>query len=109
MEECHQAIADETEAARGLAEIVSEDSVSREEFERVVRVLSLRINGLAELLTAIIASLGTRTILDPAQIQAIVKNAGGSDNGEKLKKALADLQGFEAIRNILKDFEGPLQ
>jgi len=86
-----------------------DDQVSREEFELVVRALSLRIQKQAELFSVTTAMLSAKGIITSQQFQEILAVSQRSPTSEKLKQALADLQGFEAIRNVLKDFEGPLQ
>jgi len=88
---------------------MNEDSVSREEFERVVQVLLLRIQALAELWSNTSAIFAVKGTISPEELQAVVNGAGRTETGQKLKRALADLEGFEAIRNVLRAFEGPLQ
>ena len=83
--------------------------VSREEFELVVRALSLRIQILTELFSVTTASLGAKGIISAEHFQEILATSRRSPTHEKLKQALAALQGFESTRNVLKDFEGPLQ
>jgi hypothetical protein len=87
----------------------SDDVVSREEFELVVRTLVLRIQSLTELVSVTTAKLSAKGVISAAEFQEILERCQRTKTAEKLTQALAALQGFEAIRNVLKDFEGPLQ
>jgi len=87
---------------------MDQDTVPRQEFELTVRALVLRIQMLAEVVAVTTATLANR-VVNQAEFDQMLVKSRRSGTSAKLKQALSDLQRFEAIRNVLRDFEGPPQ
>jgi hypothetical protein len=63
---------------------------------------------LAEVVAVTTATLANR-VVNQAEFDQMLVKSRRSGTSAKLKQALSDLQRFEAIRNVLRDFEGPPQ
>jgi len=89
-----------------MTEPTQDQHVSREEFELVVRVLMLKIQTLTEM----IALCAVKLPITQAQVDnEILARSQRTGTSAKMKEAVAALHKFESVRDILKDFEGPLQ
>ncbi len=89
--------------------MANSDNVSHEEFELAVSVLTLQLQKTQEIVFAVLMALASKSGVTLEEVQAAMKRTQNTKTAEKLHDVLQKLQRFASIRNVLRDFEGPLQ
>jgi alkylhydroperoxidase/carboxymuconolactone decarboxylase family protein YurZ len=87
----------------------NQDLVSREELEEIVTALTLQTQLLSETLGVVIAMMCSKLGVTEQEVRETMAQAARSGTGQKLKEAREKLHSSEAIRNVLRTFQGPLQ
>jgi hypothetical protein len=85
------------------------ENVTREELEAIVTALTLQTQVLSETMSVVIAMMCSKLGVTETDFRGALERARKSGTRQKLMEAREKLRSSEAIRNALRDFEGPLQ